>query len=446
MCRQNIMTSNSSTSLKYVDHTYRDFSRYVEEGGELVKHKKSGNNFPARLHRLLSSTDRGHTDAISWMPHGRAWKVHDKNRLISDVIPKYFVCKKFESFTRQLNGWGFKRLHQSGPDFGCYYHECFLRGLPDLTCLIRRLPTNLGKSTPYVEGEPNFYIINEQYPLPPPPREAWRTSTSAMRGDAITVKIGSKPPRVMPAAIDRPPAPPGALPRGRGPPADARRPTSAELPSFESSPRRENEDQSSPVNSGVHPSSSVSIPSALESSAPRLMTRASTEPLASAHMPLNLSRHPSAPYYYPPSHPGYPQHPQYPPRYFGMNDQYSGVVNPNQCGYYPADHQNTQFHHPQGLPSNEDYLPSRYSEYNHHAGYAHRDGFGNIHPSTSSAAMMMSAYDGLGSNGPPLRRQDGEMSYSNGDEAEDEFAPIPIQYSPRSMMRKSDGNSVPKFD
>lgn len=154
-----------SSLIKYVDHTYRDFSNYEDEGGEMIKHKKSTNNFPARLHLMLS--DDKNSDVITWMPHGRAWKVLDKDRLIHEVIPHYYKCKKYESFTRQLNGWGFKRLHQSGPDFGCYYQECFLRGLPNLTCLIRRLPPNLGKSTPFAEGEPNFYRISEQYPLPP---------------------------------------------------------------------------------------------------------------------------------------------------------------------------------------------------------------------------------------------------------------------------------------
>ena len=49
---------------------YRDYSRYLERGGELVAHKKSTNNFPARLHRMLS--DDQHSDVISWMvsaPH-----------------------------------------------------------------------------------------------------------------------------------------------------------------------------------------------------------------------------------------------------------------------------------------------------------------------------------------------------------------------------------------
>jgi hypothetical protein len=67
MGQPKVVMSNNSSSLRYVDHTYRDFSRYVEEGGELVKHKKSGNNFPARLHKILSASDPGHSDVITWM-------------------------------------------------------------------------------------------------------------------------------------------------------------------------------------------------------------------------------------------------------------------------------------------------------------------------------------------------------------------------------------------
>ncbi|KAL7534677.1 hypothetical protein ACHAXR_009370, partial [Thalassiosira sp. AJA248-18] len=189
-------------SLKYVDHTYQDLSCFIEEGGELIKHKKSGNNFPARLHKILSEPT--YSDIITWMPHGRAWKLLDKERLISEVIPNYYVFKKYESFPRQLNAWGklhtssfyyiftaylmsahnskfcrhpgFKRLHQTGCDSGCYYHECFLRDLPKLTCFIRRLPSNIGKSHPFPEGEPNFYRISEEFPLPPTHRNCSASS------------------------------------------------------------------------------------------------------------------------------------------------------------------------------------------------------------------------------------------------------------------------------
>mmetsp|Transcript_27005 Transcript_27005/g.48725 ORF Transcript_27005/g.48725 Transcript_27005/m.48725 type:complete len:542 (-) Transcript_27005:23-1648(-) len=151
---------------RQVDHIYRDFSRYLQEGGDIIKHKKSGANFPAKLHLMLSEPQFSHI--IVWMPHGRAWKILNKELLMTNAVPAYFVLKKYRSFIRQLSCWGFKRLRQSGADCGCYYHEAFLRGIPELTELLRRVPANQGKSTPGDE-EPNFYLISSSRPLPPPP-------------------------------------------------------------------------------------------------------------------------------------------------------------------------------------------------------------------------------------------------------------------------------------
>lgn len=55
------------------------------------------------MHTSYSCRSR---DLFTSQPHGRAFKVLDKDLLISDVIPNYFICRKYESFTRQLNGWG----------------------------------------------------------------------------------------------------------------------------------------------------------------------------------------------------------------------------------------------------------------------------------------------------------------------------------------------------
>jgi len=148
---------------RYADHTYHDFSTYIEDGGRIEKHKKSDRNFPARLHAILS--DEQYSHIIAWMPHGRAWKVLNKKLLVDEVIPEFFGQSKFASFTRQLSGWGFKRLHQTGPDFGCYYHECFLRGHPRLTVLMRRISPGRGKATPNMHSEPDFYSIAKQFPL-----------------------------------------------------------------------------------------------------------------------------------------------------------------------------------------------------------------------------------------------------------------------------------------
>ena len=56
--------------------------------------------------------------------------------------------------------------------------------------MIKRLPPNQGKATPYPTGEPNFYRISEQYPLPPlsgsnhPSSSASATSSAAVASPA----------------------------------------------------------------------------------------------------------------------------------------------------------------------------------------------------------------------------------------------------------------------
>ena len=45
-----------------------------------------------------------------------------------------------------------QRLMREGPDHKSYYHECFLRGRPDLTKFMTRL-VNPGKRLPDPKGE-----------------------------------------------------------------------------------------------------------------------------------------------------------------------------------------------------------------------------------------------------------------------------------------------------
>jgi len=153
-----------------IDHTYRDYSQVevpndddddAAAGGK--RDWKAHPNFPAKLHAILSNP--GYVHIIGWMPHGRSWKIVDKYLLTTIILPQHFAHAKFESFNRSVNGWGFKRLLGDGPDKKTYYHECFLRGRPDLTRLMHRL-CNPGKRLPDKSGEPNFYAISKVYPLP----------------------------------------------------------------------------------------------------------------------------------------------------------------------------------------------------------------------------------------------------------------------------------------
>eukprot|EP00957_Ditylum_brightwellii_P041221 3120454-Ditylum_brightwellii.AAC.1 len=105
---------------------------------------------------------------ISWMPHGRAWKVVAPSELETEVLGKYFRQSRYASFARQINGWGFRRITQ-GPDKNCYYHELFLRGMPHLIKWIKRhsLPKNVSAEPCHnPNNEPDFYHISKMFPIP----------------------------------------------------------------------------------------------------------------------------------------------------------------------------------------------------------------------------------------------------------------------------------------
>ena len=98
-----------------IDHTYRDYSLldHSEDVAATNADRDDANNkkgpttnFPAKLHDIVSNSEYQHI--ICWMPHGRAWKVLNKQLLASVVCPYHFSHCSFDSFNRQVNGWGFK--------------------------------------------------------------------------------------------------------------------------------------------------------------------------------------------------------------------------------------------------------------------------------------------------------------------------------------------------
>jgi hypothetical protein len=81
--------------------------------------------FPQRLMEILS--EPFNIDAITWLPHGKAFIIINRQKFSDQILPKYFRKTKFTSFTRKLNRWNFTRVTR-GPELGAYYHEFFQRG------------------------------------------------------------------------------------------------------------------------------------------------------------------------------------------------------------------------------------------------------------------------------------------------------------------------------
>lgn len=132
-----------------------------------VKSGGPSSHFPEILHKILSIADEeGHNDILSWQPHGRCFMIRHRDRLVSEIMPKYFRQTRFASFQRQLNLYGFIRMAAKGPDYGSYYHELFLRGKPELCQTIQRVKGEETRPRKLSRKEPDFYK------MPPMPMTA----------------------------------------------------------------------------------------------------------------------------------------------------------------------------------------------------------------------------------------------------------------------------------
>jgi len=76
--------------------------------------------FPVKLYVILAQKE--FHDIITWMPHGRSWKVLKPSLFESLVMPLFFEYSNYHSFNRLVNAWSFRRI-SAGPDRGSYYHE-----------------------------------------------------------------------------------------------------------------------------------------------------------------------------------------------------------------------------------------------------------------------------------------------------------------------------------
>jgi HSF-type DNA-binding len=63
--------------------------------------------FQYKLYEILQCED--FKEILTWLPHGRSWKIIDSEALAKYVLPKYFRHSKYSSFKRQMSGWGFRR-------------------------------------------------------------------------------------------------------------------------------------------------------------------------------------------------------------------------------------------------------------------------------------------------------------------------------------------------
>lgn len=84
--------------------------------------------FPGKLMTMLESAEIEKYDHIvAWTANGSGFRVKDKDLFVQKVCSAYYKLKRFRSFERQLNFWGFIR---DGKYTTTWNHPIFRRGDP----------------------------------------------------------------------------------------------------------------------------------------------------------------------------------------------------------------------------------------------------------------------------------------------------------------------------
>jgi hypothetical protein len=91
-----------------------------------------------RLYIMLEDADKmGFQNVVAWQDGADSFKVMQSGPFSNTIMRNYFNQTKYKSFQRQLNMYGFLRIH-TGVKKGGYAHQYFKRGGTQLCNLILR--------------------------------------------------------------------------------------------------------------------------------------------------------------------------------------------------------------------------------------------------------------------------------------------------------------------
>ena len=91
-----------------------------------------------KIREMLDSVkEEGNDHIVSWLPHGKAFKIHNQKLFRESIMHRFFGVSKYRYFGDILRSWGFVIL-KNGKDKGAFYHKCFVQNNPRLSLHLSR--------------------------------------------------------------------------------------------------------------------------------------------------------------------------------------------------------------------------------------------------------------------------------------------------------------------
>lgn len=95
---------------------------------DVISVKNCITEFIIKLYSILEKHE--YHDIISWSPNNREVIIRDQKALEREVLPMFFRHSKIDSFIRQLNMYGFRKVAKGTCERNavCFKNENFRRG------------------------------------------------------------------------------------------------------------------------------------------------------------------------------------------------------------------------------------------------------------------------------------------------------------------------------
>ena len=139
--------TNSSNYMDVSKVSFEEIPCLFKELKGLSPKRFRKDTFPRKLYSILTQSEinEKYSQIISWVSHGRAFKIYDRDLFCTRIMPIYFYGSQWPSFVRQLRDWGFHKIDGwTNPDRDAFFHDFFLRAREDLShWIIRQKPDRL---------------------------------------------------------------------------------------------------------------------------------------------------------------------------------------------------------------------------------------------------------------------------------------------------------------
>eukprot|EP00871_Galdieria_phlegrea_P004147 jgi/Galph1/4733/GphlegSOOS_G3360.1 len=131
-----VKEKDNSWNILYSPREDKQENSIINRGPLEEKFAQISSPFLRKLLTIVECPDSEHL--CSWTKSGRSFVVWHPVSFENEVLPNYYKHSNFSSFVRQLNQYGFHKLHPEAWEFG---HPLFLRKRIDLIAKICRRPS-----------------------------------------------------------------------------------------------------------------------------------------------------------------------------------------------------------------------------------------------------------------------------------------------------------------